>query len=191
MGRSVELKAALKTAREAADRWDMEQAVVHLERALALGESELAADRPGHAALLRELGDIYGEDLFKNNEAEALLRRTLAIKEELEGPQGRALVYPLQFLARLYRRTYRLEEALRTYERAVTTFRTVFGEQAWGLDELLNDLGETYQQAGRYQDARERYQQALRVIEASEFPNRERRGEIRKRLRRLEAQAGI
>ena len=107
-------------------------------------------------------------------EAEALLRRALAIDEERHGPEHPRVATDLNNLAELLRETHRLEEAEPLLRRAIEIAEKCSGPDHPSISASLNNLGLLLEDTNRIEEAEVMMRRALEVDERAfgpEHPN--------------------
>jgi tetratricopeptide (TPR) repeat protein len=110
--------------------------------------------------------DQRADELFKSRhypEAEALLKRSLAISEKAPSSQHPKLAETLNNLAELYRTQGRYAEAEPLYERALTIAEKALGPNNSDFATMLNNLALLYEDQGRYVDAEPLYKRSLAI----------------------------
>ena len=114
--------------------------------------------------LMNELGSLLRNKAL-HREAEPLLRRALAIREQASGSEHPNVAHILGKLARVLQATNRLTEAEPLYRRALA-----IDEKAYGLDHPeaatgLNNLAQLLQVTNRLAEAEPLYRRALAINE--------------------------
>jgi tetratricopeptide (TPR) repeat protein len=109
------------------------------ERALAQALSEAEGFPPGDVRLTVSLDNLTGVLRMegKNEEAAPLCVRTLAIKEQLFGPESPNVASTLKDLAEIHRQLGHAEEASRYHQRAMSILRKAIGPDFEELEESL------------------------------------------------------
>ena len=104
-------------------------------------------------------------------EAEALMRRALALWEESLGPNHPHVASALSNLASLLRATNRLAEAEPLFRRALAIIEASYGTDHPGVAGCLNNLAVLLQATNRLTEAEPLFRRALAIDEASYSPD--------------------
>jgi tetratricopeptide (TPR) repeat protein len=131
---------------------------------LAAIQMIVPGDESERAARLSDLGDVYvsQDDLPK---AEKAYSESLAIYRRRSEKKSVALL--MRNLAATYSLERRDDDALWLLQQALKSARTVPGDDAALMPELLNGVGMTYYRQGKTKKAGEYFKQALQLISAS------------------------
>ncbi|WP_042163611.1 BTAD domain-containing putative transcriptional regulator [Streptomyces sp. NBRC 110035] len=132
----------------------LEEAIVHLHRALELCQE--LGDRKARSTVVANLGDVYLH-VGRLGKAVEYIRRGLAL-DRIEGSawgEGVALCN----LGDAYQRLGRYDDALGCLERALVVLRA--GDNRWVEGVALDILGTVHHRLGRYDESVEYYRQAL------------------------------
>ena len=117
------------------------------------------------ASSLFDLGVVcYAQG--KNGEAEKHLKRTLEIREKVQGPDDAEVGIALGQLAEVYRALKRYKEAEPLYQRAMIIAENTKPIDQERLGSIFLDLGLMYSAQGRLADAETRYKQAIPRFES-------------------------
>ena len=102
-----------------------------------------------------------------NDEEEAIvmLRRALAIREKVHGPDDRTIAETLHDIGINRLTVHRYGDAERAYRRAIAMMEKLAGEDSVDVVEPLNDLGWLFLASDREKDAIPLYQRALAIVE--------------------------
>jgi tetratricopeptide (TPR) repeat protein len=93
---------------------------------LEVSEKMLGLEHPSTLVSMSNLAQVL-ESQGKYEEAEAMNRRTLALKETVVGREHPETLTSVYCLAHLLASRHHYEESLALYERAYTAYQTVFG----------------------------------------------------------------
>jgi tetratricopeptide (TPR) repeat protein len=110
----------------------------------------LGPDHPDVATALNTLTLAYANE-GRNDEAEPLYKRALAIREKAVGPDHPDVA--MSNLALLYSNEGRYAEAELLFKRALTISEKTLGAGHPFVVDTLNDLADLYSKQGRYADA--------------------------------------
>jgi tetratricopeptide (TPR) repeat protein len=136
------------------------------------------------ARLMTELNvHLQAKGLYK--EAEPLIRRALAIEEQMHPDSSDVAVY-LNELALVLQATNRLAEAEPLMRRALTIDEEAFGRQHPNVAIDLNYLARLLQDTNRLAEAEPLMREAVEIFEASLGPDHPRSKIVRGNLERLE-----
>lgn len=121
------------------------------------------------ANALHRLAFLYAKVFDRQDEAEPLLRRALAVTEQSMGSRHRAvavsLAVPLATLGRFYAIQHRYREAEPLFRRALAIEEKTVGPEHPGVASTLSDLGHVVSAQRRYADAEALYRRALGILE--------------------------
>jgi tetratricopeptide (TPR) repeat protein len=104
-------------------------------------------------------------------EALPLLEQTLALREQVLGPEHHAVAASLNNLALLYRARGQYLKALPLLQRALAINEKVYGSDHPEVATSLNNLAGTYQDLERFSEALPLYQRALKIVEQEPEPD--------------------
>ena len=127
------------------------------------------ADAADVAAGWNNLGELY-LSTGRYQEAEALLRRSLAAREKAAGPEDAGLGPILGNLGLLCRTEGRFQEAEQLYRRSLESRQKSLGPEHPSVAISLNNLAELYQLQGNYREAEALYKQAVEIREKALAP---------------------
>jgi tetratricopeptide (TPR) repeat protein/transcriptional regulator with XRE-family HTH domain len=133
-----------------------------LQGAVLIDEWEL--ETPEAAHVLDQLG-WYLRERAQHPDSEALLRRSLAIRESLFGPDHLLTATSVANLARLTSDAGRYEEAATLYRRALGAHESVPDRADVETADALGGLASVYSQQGKLSDAEALYRRALEIYE--------------------------
>lgn len=102
-------------------------------------------------ALNAQVADLYRQGKYPA--AIELAKQSLALTEQIFGPDHRAVAEPMNNLAVLYRSMGRNSEAEPLYKRSLAINETALGPDHLEVAGSLNNLSELYQAQGRYGEA--------------------------------------
>jgi tetratricopeptide (TPR) repeat protein len=132
---------------------------------LAVAEHGAAANVPEPTSRLMNDLSILLLQKGRFADAEAILRRSIAICEKASGPDSHALCRPLGNLAIACEALGRYAEGEDLLKRAIVICEKVLGPDHAEVGVLLNSLGENYRKLGRFDEAEPLYQRALAIVE--------------------------
>ena len=131
------------------------------ERYVALARARHGENRE-FATALAWLASLY-EILGRYEEAEALLRQCLAIRENAFGAYSAIVAETLNNLAGIYESLGRYDEAEPLYKRTLTIAEKVLGPNHKDFATILNNLGYLYAQQDRYEEAEPLWRRTLEI----------------------------
>jgi tetratricopeptide (TPR) repeat protein len=142
-----------------------------LPHALAAAEAaeRLEVGLAAAGAILNDVG-AYLRDGASRSEAEPLLRRALAVREQVLGPEHPDVATSLDNLAQLYGATGRPAEAEPLYRRALAVRERALGPEHPRFAESLGCLGLFYLGTGRRAEAEPLIERALATYERTLGP---------------------
>lgn len=134
------------------------------KQAIAIDESKTG----NPAALTRDfsgLGIVYfAQERF--DDAEAIMRRTLAIREKQLGPNHPDLGPLLNNLGGVYWKQKRYADALQMYDRSLSIYERTLDPMHPSMAAIVNNLGEAYWKIGRLEAAELMLRRALKIKQA-------------------------
>jgi tetratricopeptide (TPR) repeat protein len=139
-----------------------------LQAAVLIDEWELESAEA--ARVLDQLG-CYLREYAQHEQAEALLRRGLAIRESLFGADHPLTATSVANLARLAIDAGRYEDAVRLYRRALDVRERVLGRDDPETADAVSGLAMGNQEQGKFADAETLYRRALDVHERTVGPD--------------------
>jgi len=139
-----------------------------LQGAVLIDEWELES---GEAARVLDQLGCYLRECVQYDQAEALLRRGLAIRESLFGPDHPLTATSVAHLARLTSDAGRYEESVGLYRRALAVQERELGRTHAETAGTLTGLAGVYSQQGKLADAESLYRRALQVHEETVGPD--------------------
>jgi tetratricopeptide (TPR) repeat protein len=139
-----------------------------LQGAVLIDEWELESAEA--ARVLDQLG-CYLRECAQHDQAESLLRRGLAIRESLFGPDHPLTATSVANLARLASDAGRYEEAVELYRRALDVRERVLGRADAETADALSGLAAVYHQQGKFPEAEALSRRALEVHEHTVGPD--------------------
>jgi len=148
---------------------ELDQALDHQQRALAIFEAALGPDQPDIADLLLNMGDVLRQQ-GKPDEALSCLRRALAIREAALGPHHPDVANPLTTIGAVLGERGQQEEALTHLQRALAIREAALGASHPDVATALNNIGIMYKGQGKLPEALAHFQRALAILEASLGP---------------------
>jgi tetratricopeptide (TPR) repeat protein/DNA-binding XRE family transcriptional regulator len=148
-------------------------ALLLLQRALAINEQELGSAHPQTAYVLDCLAHSY-IDQGRYSEAESLLQRVLAIHEQVYGLNHLETATDFNNLAFLYKKQGRYSEAEPLFQRALKIDEQILGPMDIETANVLNNLASLYDMQGRYSEAEPFIQRALVIREQELGPMHQR-----------------
>ena len=166
---SPELKALWQQSGELYGQGRFKDAIAPAEQAVQKSAAEFGASHPVVAYSLLNLGRAYRE-AGRLGEAEAVLRRGLAINEQALGPNHVQVAVALNQLALLYEQRGRFDDAEPLYRRALAIRQTTDGPEHPATATVYNNLGALYRAQGRYTEAEAAFRRALEIREKALGP---------------------
>jgi len=139
-----------------------------LQGAVLIDQWELESTEA--ARVLDQLG-CYLRECAQHDHAEALLRRGLAIRQSLRGPDDPLTATSVANLARLTIDAGRYEEAVGLYRRSLDVRERVLGPANAETADTLTGLATAYYQQGKLADAEPLFRRALDVLERTVGPD--------------------
>ena len=139
-----------------------------LQGAVLVDEWELESVEA--ARVLDQLG-CYLRECAQHDQAEALLRRGLAIRESLLGPDHPLTATSVANLARLACDAGRYDEAVGLYRRSLDVRERVLGRTHAETADALSGLAQVYYQQGKFPDAEALFRRAQEVHERTVGPD--------------------
>jgi esterase/lipase superfamily enzyme len=122
----------------------------------------LGPDHPNVGLPLNNLGELYGQQR-RYAEAEALIKRSLSIKEKAQGPDHPDVATPLNNLALLYYARGRYSEAEPLYKRSLAIREKAQGADHPDVFVSLINLAELYRSQGRTAEAEPLFERAKAI----------------------------
>jgi CHAT domain-containing protein len=135
-------------------------------RHLAVLEGNPETSEAVLANAIHELADAHAA-LGEYEEAEALFRRAIAIREKIGGPDGVDLAMSLNNLAGIIRDRARYPEKIALYERAAEIWESRLGPDAPLVGAVLANLAGTYIARDDLAKARELFERAVAIEKKS------------------------
>lgn len=123
-----------------------------------------------HAGALNNLAQLYG-DLGRDDKAEPLLERALAIMERSVGIDSSAIAPEMNNLAALYERQGRFAEAEPLFKRALANCERSLGPNHVDVGRQLNNLATLYERQDRHGDSEPLFRRALAIFEKAAGPD--------------------
>jgi tetratricopeptide (TPR) repeat protein len=149
------------------DRGDHAAAEAYLQRASKIASSQPTPDRVGMARALNNLGLVYRAS-GRQQQALDAFERVVEIREELFAPDHPEIGAAYSNVALLHFELGDLDRAERVYEKA----RAILEQSNDGtLSITLANLGNLYARRGRLDAARDAFERALKVVEATSGPD--------------------
>ena len=124
---------------------------------------------PETSQLLNDAG-YYLRESAQYEQAEPLLQRALAIREQVLGTDDLLIADSLNELGILYHDQGKYEKVEPVYKRALAIREQVLGVDHSGTATSLNNLAELYRDQGKYEEAEPLYQRALAIDERAYGP---------------------
>jgi tetratricopeptide (TPR) repeat protein/transcriptional regulator with XRE-family HTH domain len=123
------------------------------------------------AARLLERAGAYLLDLAQNAQAEILLRRAAAIREQIQGPEHLDTARSLHLLAMAYAAQSNYEPAEPLFQRALALYERLAGPSDPEIAKLLTAQAALYDDQGKYELSRQLYLRAVAIYESLPNPN--------------------
>ena len=149
---------------------DDEGAAAIFEALVRDAETALGASHPHLPYFLNNLAGVY-RDQGRFDEAETLLRRSLALRRSAAPPDGYAVARATMNLAELYRDQGKREEAEPLYVEALAAARTALGSGHPELFEFLNQLAVLRRDQQAFAKAEPLLREALALAERGFGPD--------------------
>ncbi len=140
-----------------------------LDRGAARVDQELGGQPDVQASMLALFSSVYSE-MGLYSQALPLGERSLALREQLFGPEHRDVAESLFILGRMKRLQTEPDAAQPLLERAVTIRERVLGPEDPLLAEVLSELGNVLWYRGRYEEARVHLERAVAIEEKAGGP---------------------
>ena len=152
------------------DRGELEGALTHVQRALAIHEKVYGPDHPSVSASLNSLGQIL---ILMGNLDEALphVDRALAIDEKVYGPNHPLVAVSLSNLGQISTSSGNLDLAQRYFRRALAIDEKVYGPDHPSVANRLRNLGQVFAGGGNVDGAIPLFQRALGIYESTYGPD--------------------
>ena len=125
--------------------------------------SELQIQRASYLATKGRLLSDQG----KFPEATVALEQSLALREQVLGPDHWRLAAALNSLGEVLRSTGRYDEALARFERARKITEAALGAEHPNVGAILNNIGAVYEGQSKHELSKAMYEQSLRIDEAT------------------------
>lgn len=123
------------------------------------------------AGTFNRAGDYLNQQRGSYDEAEALQRRSLEIRERLFGPDHVDVAASLQGVADVFENRGRYAEAGELYRRAVEIKERALGPDHPEVGRTLNGLANSFTYQGRYDEAKALYERIITILEHAPEPN--------------------
>lgn len=127
-------------------------------------DRELKDEPLVRARLMNTMGEVY-HSLGLYNDAQALLEKGLAIREQSLDPVDPAVAESLTALGNLFWRKGNYERARSLHERALEIRKEVFGPEHRTVASSLNNLANLLSDSGDYEGAKPLYERAVEIWE--------------------------
>ena len=127
-------------------------------------DRELKDEPLVRARLMNTMGEVY-HSLGLYNDAQALLEKGLAIREQSLDPVDPAVAESLTALGNLFWRKGNYERSRSLHERALEIRKEVFGPEHHTVASSLNNLANLLSDSGDYEGAKPLYERAVEIWE--------------------------
>lgn len=134
---------------------ELEDAIDTFEESVEIRTASLGPEHPDVAAAMGSLADAYSRQGGRDEEAETLHRRALAIQKKTLGPEHPAVAGSLQNLSAALLKMKRPDEAGPLIEEALAIYTEAFGPDHDAVAMCRLTLSQTYEASGRLEDALE------------------------------------
>jgi tetratricopeptide (TPR) repeat protein len=141
---------------------DVAGAIATGTKALDAALAALGPEAPAVATIASNLARMHDREL-QRPEAEALYRRTLAIREKTQGPEHLEVASALNNLAGVLREEGRYAEAEPLYARALAIRERKLPTDHPDIAASLNNLASNYRAMNKYEEAKPLYVRALEI----------------------------
>jgi eukaryotic-like serine/threonine-protein kinase len=141
---------------------ELEEALAHQQRALAIFEEALGPDQPDIADLLHNMGTVLLQQ-GKQDDALTHLRRARAIREQALGPRHPHVAHSLTAIGAVLIQQGEWEPALEHLRHALTIREEALGPRHPDVATSLNNIGAVLKQQGQRQQALDHFQRALDI----------------------------
>ncbi|MCX4246040.1 tetratricopeptide repeat-containing serine/threonine protein kinase [Paraliomyxa miuraensis] len=141
---------------------ELDDALAHQQRALAIFEAALGPEHPDIADLLHNMGTVLLQQ-GKQDQALTHLRRALAIRQQALGPRHPHVAHSLTAIGAVLIQQGEWEPALSQLEQALTIREDALGPRHPDVATSLNNIGAVLKQQGKRQQALEHFQRALDI----------------------------
>ncbi|HXJ58685.1 MAG TPA: CHAT domain-containing tetratricopeptide repeat protein [Verrucomicrobiae bacterium] len=160
-------------------------------RAVRLFEALVGSDDPRYARALESLADClrHTHPVAGAVEAETMIRRSIAIRENVSGPNHQALGPALTLLASALNRQDRFDEAAHTYERALAISTRSQGTNG-GTAHILFEMGISQADSGDTARAIGTLEQTRQILQKIASPEDDRTQRCLQQMARLYLRAG-
>ena len=132
-------------------------------------DRELKGQPLVRARLMNTIGEVY-HSLGLYNDAQALLEKGLAIREQSLDPVDPAVAESLTALGNLFWRKGDYERARSLHERALEIRKEVFGPEHRTVASSLHNLANLLYDSGDYEGAKPLYERAMKIWEKTSGP---------------------
>lgn len=141
-------------------RRELEEAESHFKGALAIYRAQRSPISLDTAKTLNNLASTY-RAMRRLDEAESLHNEALAMRERLRGRQSMVVAESLNNLANVQRQQGKLADAILTMREALDIRRSLRGEDAPLVLQSMQNLAVLLDEADRYDEARQLFEQVL------------------------------
>jgi tetratricopeptide (TPR) repeat protein len=153
-----------KRFNELYDAGNYPAALVEARKVEADLKARFGVNHPNYADALSGLAMVYASQ-GKHEDAEALFKRALAIREKALGAGHPDVAHALNALAIVYEKQGRYGDAEAHYKRALAIDEKALDPSHPDVSQILNNLAVVYRLQGKYGDAEALYKRALALRE--------------------------
>jgi CHAT domain-containing protein/Tfp pilus assembly protein PilF len=158
------LDAILRRAHEFGAAGNYPAALAEAQKLEAGVRARYGTAHPNYAIALETLARVYRAQ-SRHDEAEALYRRTLAIREKAHGPEHPDVARTLYDLAVVYENQSKHGEAETLFRRALAIRERALGQDHPEMPRTLHDLALVLKNLGKYAEAADLLQRTLAIRE--------------------------
>lgn len=144
---------------------ELDEAIETFEESVEIRTASLGPEHPDVAAAVSSLADAYSRKGGRDEEAEELHRRALAIQKKTLGPDHPAVAGSLQNLSAALLKMGRPEEAAPLVEQALAIFTEALGPDHEAVAMCRLTLSHAYEASGRPEAALEAAERAVATAE--------------------------
>jgi tetratricopeptide (TPR) repeat protein len=141
-----------QTGRKALEANNLSEAEGYFFKAMQAARAEGDSDNPDLFRSMSRLAQVFQEEK-KYEEAENVLKQTLAGVEQTESPNSAYLVSLLMQLGKLYQVMDRLDDAEKMHQRTMSIVEATFGKDDPRMAEVLSDYAATKEKRGKIAEA--------------------------------------
>jgi CHAT domain-containing protein/Tfp pilus assembly protein PilF len=170
MPASAQSAAALSAKAAELSRAGKYSEALPLAQAAVVALERTSPNSRDFAGALNNLAQLYG-DLGRDDQAEPLYERALAIMERAVGNESSDIAPEMNNLAALYERQARFAEAEPLFKRALLNCERALGPNHPDVGRQLNNLATLYERQDRHSDSEPLFRRALAIYEKAAGPD--------------------